>query len=153
VKESKMLIRRANLADSRDIWYWRNDELTRLNSLNQDFVSWEDHDFWFRETIAKHDVFIFIGQMGGHKIGMCRFDQDSQKMLFDLSINLNPQFRGRRLSREFLESCMESLFCIPALPRSLIATVRESNIPSINLFESLNFKLIETTNGLAKYKY
>jgi RimJ/RimL family protein N-acetyltransferase len=148
-----MLIRRANLADSIDIWAWKNDELARLNSLSQDFVPWEDHDFWFREKIVNPDVFIFIGQIDGHKIGKCRFDQDSQGMFLEISINLNPQFRGKRLSRELLEGCIESVFCIPALPRSLIAMVRESNLPSVNLFKSLNFKLIETVNGVAKYKY
>jgi RimJ/RimL family protein N-acetyltransferase len=148
-----MLIRRANSADSIDIWAWRNDKLARLNSLSQDFVSWEDHNFWFSEKIMDPGVFIFIGQMDSHKIGMCRFDQDSQGMFLEISINLNPQFRGKRLSRELLEGCIESVFCIPALPRSLIATVRESNLPSVNLFKSLNFKLIETVNGVAKYKY
>ena len=36
-------IRKANEDDSRDIFDWRNDELTRHMSHTSDFVDWNGH--------------------------------------------------------------------------------------------------------------
>ena len=41
-------IRKANDDDSRDIFDWRNDELTRQMSHTSDFVDWNGHSGWCR---------------------------------------------------------------------------------------------------------
>ena len=148
-----MLVKRADFSDSHDIWNWRNYHTTRLNSLNQEFVSLENHESWFRSALSNELIYLYVGQIDADKIGMCRFNLDSNKTHFEVSINLNPEFRGKGLSKELLSGCMGSLFSSTTLPKHLIATIRESNLPSIKLFESLNFKPIENIDGVSKYRY
>ncbi len=40
-------VRKANESDSRDIFDWRNDELTRQMSHTTDLVEWDGHSAWF----------------------------------------------------------------------------------------------------------
>jgi hypothetical protein len=42
-----MKIRHALESDSKYLWQWRNDPQTRQNSVNQDEISWGDHNNWF----------------------------------------------------------------------------------------------------------
>ena len=44
--------RKANKRDSRDIFDWRNDELTRQMSHTTDLVEWEKHSTWFAASLA-----------------------------------------------------------------------------------------------------
>ena len=144
-------IRIAIESDSGDIWSWRNDFSTRANSLNQEFIPWDSHQKWFREILGNKINFVYIGEIREEKIGMCRFSLQENSKHFEVSINLNPQFRGQQLSKEFLEGCIYRLFSIEGIPRSLVATIRETNLPSMKLFKSLGFGLEESIDGVAKF--
>jgi RimJ/RimL family protein N-acetyltransferase len=123
------------MQDSVDIWNWRNDFSTKVNSLNQTPINWESHQKWLREVLTNKKDFIYIGLLLEEKIGMCRFKHIDGEDTLEVSINLNPQFRGQRLSSEFLQRSIEELFSVQDVPNSLVAIVRESNLPSIKLFK------------------
>lgn len=144
-------IRIAIESDSRDIWSWRNDFSTRANSLNQEFIPWDSHQKWFREMLRDKINFVYIGEIREEKIGMCRFSLQEDSKHFEASINLNPQFRGQQLSKKFLEGCINELFSIEGIPHSLVATIKETNLPSMKLFKSLGFGLVESKNGVATF--
>ena len=44
-------VRKATLKDSKDIYEWRNDELTRKMSLSTNFVEWDNHIKWFKASL------------------------------------------------------------------------------------------------------
>ena len=46
-----LVVRKANDEDSRDIFDWRNDELTRQMSHNTDFVDWDSHSNWLYSSL------------------------------------------------------------------------------------------------------
>jgi RimJ/RimL family protein N-acetyltransferase len=153
VLNQSIKIREANSFDSIDIWNWRNDVSTRANSLNQAFIDWESHQEWFRDAIVSQKNFFYIGLLLEEKIGVCRFSGLENGQDFEVSINLNPRFRGKHLSREFLNRCMKEIFSTEVSPHSLIAIVRETNLPSAKLFNSLGFKLIDSIDGVAEFRF
>jgi len=152
MEKRSIKIRVANKSDSSDIWNWRNDSSTRVNSLNQDFVEWDDHQEWFQESIRNGLDFIYIGELQGEKIGMCRFKRQINSEDFEVSINLNPLFRGQHLSRELLQDSINELFMEDQIPHSLTATVRETNLPSVKLFQGIGFELVQSSDGIVKFE-
>ena len=76
--------------DSKDIFTWRNDKVTREMFLTTDLVAWEEHELWFENTL-KNDtrlLLMCIDTVINEKICVVRFDLDMNRAL--VSINLAP---------------------------------------------------------------
>ena len=95
-------LRKANINDSKDIWKWRNNYVTRKNFINQKIISWNEHSAWFKNNLKNKDIITIIAiNNNKEKIGVIRYDKIS-KFEYDISININPKFRNRKLGSEFL---------------------------------------------------
>jgi UDP-2,4-diacetamido-2,4,6-trideoxy-beta-L-altropyranose hydrolase len=160
-------IKPAQQHDCEDLWHWRNDPLTRANSLNTDKVSYDQHCAWFDSLMSDASQFLVIGAIPNksfsenmHKIGMVRFDivpiselnSDAQKPVKSankviVSINLNPDFRAKGLSvslltnaiESFKESIVSASSPIPRNIKYIEATIKEGNKASIKCFENAGF--------------
>lgn len=138
--------------DCRDLWLWRNDAQTRSMSISTEEVSWSAHEAWFRDVQADRARAILIGHIGEEKIGMCRFDEHaSPHARVEVSINLNPAFRGRRLAVPLLHSAISTFRSRRA--GEIVAQVRDENVASIRTFERAGFWLAWRLEGLRLYRY
>lgn len=140
----------ATQADSKDIWTWRNDALTRAMSITADEVDWALHSNWYGSSLEDKNRYLYIGYVkgGDNKIGMCRFDVDPEKFVAEVSINLNPTMRGLNLSHKLLSAAIRE-FQIH-LKFDLTATIKKENKASIKCFTRLGFTLRSTDD---KYNY
>lgn len=146
-----ILIRRADMTDSRDIWQWRNDEHTRQMSITTDAVDWITHGRWYARSLENPDRHMYIGCLGGtQKIGICRFDVERQNGTAEISINLNPAHRGRRLSTILLQMAIQQ-FETEGIAL-LTATIKRVNIPSIRCFTRLGFELVRQESEYNVYR-
>ena len=160
-----IIVKAVQLEDRDDLWQWRNDPDTRTHSLNTDSVSFEQHCKWFESAVNNSNQFLLLGfldnklkQGASNKIGMVRFDiapaknSDSDASAAGsgtkaiVSINLNPDFRGKGLSAPLLIKAIDAFrINITALsaPFSKIsyieATIKEDNKASINCFQRAGF--------------
>lgn len=153
--------------DCRDLWLWRNDPLTRVNSLSTDEVSFEQHCKWFNALMSDNSQFLMLGLLPkqslpeiNDKIGMVRFDvvsiiehklntqapiQRANKAI--VSINVNPTFRAKGLSVTLLSNAITSFKKSIDMDCSLSqrnikyieATIKEGNKASIKCFEKAGF--------------
>jgi RimJ/RimL family protein N-acetyltransferase len=98
---------------------------------------------WFTNAIDDPRRAVLIGELDGQKLGMVRFDCGEETQV---SININPLFRGRGLGYDLL---MGALACAPSGP--VVAGVREDNLASRRLFERAGFRLEGTAEGLRRY--
>jgi RimJ/RimL family protein N-acetyltransferase len=136
----ELTLRHADEADSEDIWRWRNDEQTRLWSVTTERVGWDEHCRWFEQSLANEMRCLYIGiDRSGEKIGICRFDIDEQSNTAEVSINLNPLHRGKRLSVPLLSSAIAIFQAIQRI--DLTATIKKANTTSIRCFTSCGFTL------------
>ena len=55
-----MKIRQANESHSRDIFDWRNDELTRQMFHTTDLVEWSEHSAWFAASLTNTERLLVI---------------------------------------------------------------------------------------------
>lgn len=147
-----LLIRKADITDSRDIWQWRNDQTTRQMSITTDAVDWSTHGSWYARSLENPDRYLFIGCFDeAEKIGMCRFDVDRLRDTAEISINLNPRYRGRKLSTPFLLKAIQQFEAeVNAL---LTATIKRMNVPSIRCFTRLGFELHSADNEYNHYRF
>jgi L-amino acid N-acyltransferase YncA len=99
-------IKSATHEHSKAIWEWRNDETTRAMSLNQDLVSWENHQSWYKGVLINKDRHLYVGYTEGILFGIVRFNKHkNQAPTYEVSINLDPQQRGKGLGKLLLASC------------------------------------------------
>ncbi len=55
----RISVLRATENDSKDIWEWRNDELTKQMSITNDSVSWETHSSWYEKSLVNPNRYLY----------------------------------------------------------------------------------------------
>lgn len=148
-------VRQVVESDRRDLWLWRNDAASVEASLSATTVSWSDHVDWFQRSLEDARRVIYVGELEADKpikVGMCRFDFEQDGRSAEVSINLNPALRGKRLSSSLLAGTL-ALFHneFPQVTR-ITAVVRESNAPSNRLFLASGFTMSANNSDTKEYE-
>ena len=141
-----MEIRDINHNDLQDLFVWRNNYESRKMSFDDQKINLEDHKKWFNESIKNPNKEFFIGEKGGIKLGVCRFEFYEKENYSDISININPSVRGKGYGKELLNRSVK--IYLGNKKRILRAIIKENNIPSFKLFSSLGFLLDKKENGI-----
>ena len=140
-----MEIRNIKDEDSKSIFKWRNNQETREMSFKTKKVSLKEHNKWFKESIQNSNRKFLIGESNGTKIGICRFDFDEENFSSEVSINMNPEVRGKGFGKKFLSNAiriyLDEKRCI------LKAKIKEDNNISIRLFFNVGFLTTKKENG------
>ncbi|WP_343586461.1 GNAT family N-acetyltransferase [Herbaspirillum sp.] len=140
-----MYIRRAELKDSESILEWRNDPVTRTMSISQDAILKESHDRWYASALSNPRHQIFIAEVDGKAIGMCRLNVSGETA--EVSINICPSCRGSGVGTKFLDLVIKQTNF-----GRYVAQIKAENLASIRTFESLGFKRKGEENGLLIYE-
>ncbi|MHB1291236.1 MAG: GNAT family N-acetyltransferase [Sulfuricella sp.] len=98
---SEIVLRRATASDECNIFEWRNAAETRRYAFNPDAVAWEDHVRWFKDTLARTDRHLLIGELDSQPIGVLRYDVVNE--VAEVSIYLVPGCGGRGLGTALLK--------------------------------------------------
>lgn len=143
---------RATANDSRDIWEWRNDEITKQMFITTDSVTWEAHTGWYEKSLTNPNRYLYIGYLNDkEKIGMCRFDVESTTHTAEVSINLNPLFRNKKLSTKMLAEAIKTFTGETNV--ALTATIKKINTSSIKCFTSIDFVFERDDTDYNYYSY
>ena len=145
----KITIRKAKISDSQSIWKWRNDPVTRSMFISKDYIEYKDHLKWFKSKLKNKNSFIFIGQAFGNSVGMVRID--ATKNIGEISININPKFRGISLSETLLSDAIKA-FHKKKPNCSLVADIDKKNSASIKIFSSIGFVKYKSTKNIYTYR-
>ena len=143
-------IRNAEKTDSNDVFLWRNDRISRVNFFNQEPIEFTSHAKWYQRAMVNPDIVLFIGLLESKKIGVCRFDIKEENMSAEISINLNPIFRGKNLSKIFLEKSVAKFLNTNKL--TLLAKIKNTNNRSEKIFEKCGFSFIKEQNNIRYYR-
>ena len=144
-----MIIRDANLDDSDDIYNWRNDKLSREMFFDSSVISKETHDSWFKKTLNSNNNKIYIGEKDNAKIGVCRFEKNKNEQIAEVSININPNFRGKGLSSDLLNDSIN--FYLKKNYIDLNARVKNKNEISQKIFKKVGFYVDEINKNEIKF--
>lgn len=126
--------------DLLDIFVWRNDPISRHNSICNNKVSLDEHKNWFENSLLNPLRKIYIGIIRNEKVGICRFDKEKQMNSAEVSINLNPSMRGKNLSYDLLSNSLDIYKKNNQI--KLTATIKKDNRASLRIFQKCNFIIV-----------
>jgi len=147
----KINVREATARDTLELYQWRNDPVTRQNSINTGVVEFIDHCAWFERALVNPNRKIMIGvNHDKQNVGMVRFDFNESQTSAIVSINVNPAHRGKGISTRLLTTAMHQIQKEHALV--FHAEIRHDNIASIKCFTRCSFTREDTTETSYIYK-
>ena len=150
MKDKKILIREANKSDCRDILKWRNDKISRKMSLDKNIILYKTHKAWFFSVLEDIYRTLYIGEVDNCKVGVCRFDFDKSQLASEISIHINPIFRGKGLGKLFLKLSIKKY--LKNNKNDLVAQVRSDNFSSIKIFIYSDFQIIKKSDDKIYFK-
>jgi len=134
-----MIIARLALEkDCDDLFEWRNDPITLKSFFNHSIVEKKDHDQWFKDILQSQDSTLIILKKGKNKLGMVRYDRKNS--FFHVSLNTNPEQRGKGYSSDMLLSS-EKLISSKSNNIKIIADILRENKLSVRTFLRAGYKL------------
>ena len=97
-----LIARNVDVEDSKVIFDWRNDDLTRKMFRTSELVEYECHCKWLAATLKNTNRCLLMCEPDGRraKSDVVRFDVEGQSA--ELSINLSPLERGKGLAPKCL---------------------------------------------------
>jgi RimJ/RimL family protein N-acetyltransferase len=134
-------LRPAELADSQNIWSWRNDEETRQASFDSSYIEFSDHERWFAASFRNPKRKIYVVIADGRDVGVVRLDVNERQAV--VSIFLAPGCRGRGIGPEALR-LVEARAAEELGLDGLIASVKPENYPSLSAFKAAGFAYLRT---------
>lgn len=144
-------IRSAKKTDSKDIFEWRNDEITRKMSNSPKIIEWENHSRWFSSSLdSKSRILLICEDDCSEKIAIIRFDISESNSV--ISINLNPTQRGKGLAKSCLSRSIEFFSKEYVEIKYLIAKIKEDNIASQKTFSGVGFIKYNLKDNIGFYE-
>lgn len=144
----KIIIRKAQISDSRFIYDIRNHPTVRRVSLKKEKINFKEHKTWFlKKYFGKHKNFCFVADIKKRVIGYCRIDLTGG--VFFISIALHPDYLGRGYGSRLLKDSLE----IINTNKKIMADVRENNVASLKFFLRNNFVIYKKSKGVSRLKY
>ncbi len=146
---SKINLRPAISEDENEILEWRNDPVTISFTPTKNTVALKDHKKWFRKQLISKNSWLLIALSDNNKIGMVRFDYVDYYLqeYFEISINLNPEYRGKKLSNKIINLGIDYIKNTHNKNIPIFAKISDDNTASIKTFNKSNFiKYVRSLN-------
>lgn len=138
---NKISIRKATSLDVHITYEWANDKDTRLNSFSSQPISFENHQSWWQAKMKDSEALYLIGELDGSAACLIRFDKIADGASYIIGINLDPIYRGKRLSHQILQAACNEFFNVKSLP--IEAYIKPDNMPSVKTFEKAGFRFVK----------
>lgn len=148
----KFDIKLAKIEDMKAVFELSNDSLVRLNSFNQEKISWENHQTWFENKINnKNCLFYIVKNEENNLISQVRIDKINPAE-GDISISVSPLFRGKGYGAKILKMVSEKASSEQNI-KKINAYIKNENITSQKMFEKAGYILKETFPEKVRYEY
>lgn len=129
-------LRIADISDAKLLFRWANEEQVRKNSIQQEKIVWKNHLVWLQRALDSPFCEIFILEKGGSALGQIRIEY--LKRYWEIDYSIDKSFRGKGYGKIIVKKLLERF-----PDRSFKAKVKESNLISSKIFESLSFRKVK----------
>lgn len=128
-----LTLRTATMEDAKQLHEWRNDLLTRQNSINMDEVPWENHVAWLEKSLASPDRTLLVAEQDERPVGTVRIDREDG--VLELSWTVAPDARGNGVGQKMVALCADQT------EGPLVAHIKRENRASQRIAEAAGFRL------------
>jgi len=129
---------------------WANEKKLIKNSLKRKKISFKDHQIWFIKILNSKNKIMKIIYLNKIPIGLIRLDKKYDN--YYLSYLIEKKFRGRGYAFLALSKFIKNIKKFAKI-KKISALVKKNNIPSVKIFNKLNFVLIYKKKNILKYSY
>lgn len=131
-------LRKVTQDDAGLLFDWANEPEARANAINPKAISWDEHTSWLTHKLSDNSAYLHILTDLKKNIGIIRFEKSPEG--FVVSYSIDKDYRNKGFGVLILEKGMEKLSEIVESP-IFIGYVKEGNIASEKIFNSLNFAI------------
>ena len=107
-------------------------------SLNSKLVSLDEHSEWYQRSLSNPYRRMYIGIINELKVGIVRFDFDTDTLQSVVSINLNPKLRGNDYGFTLLDKAIR--LYEQSKYTTLMAIIKKGNSASLKIFQKCDFQ-------------
>jgi len=122
------------------LFRWRNDELTRMASINHGVIQFEAHLAWLEKSFADSSRRILIASLGQVPVGTIRIDSSTGET--ELSWTVAPESRGKGIAKQMLKQALAFTH------GRVVARIREENRASQIIARESGFSMIQIEDGI-----
>ncbi len=144
-------LRRAKLADMKIAYEWANDKTVRQFSFNKHTIEFPEHQVWFQSKLEDSKCLYYILVNDTEIIGSIRFDMN----LFNVAIInylIDPLYHGKGFGIKLLDMGMQQAQLDKPEIDAFYGYVLNENIPSIKIFEKLNFEKFKENEAMYRFE-
>lgn len=147
----ELSIRDIQESDALEIYRWRNDPITVKHSKTGRWVELEEHTNWLKNLIAANKELVQIAVINERPIGIIFFTRTSIDNLFEISINISPEFRKQGLGKIFLT--LSEVDLVKKVGKCTIrALILANNKDSISFFVKCKYEMIQKNKDSFVYE-
>jgi UDP-2,4-diacetamido-2,4,6-trideoxy-beta-L-altropyranose hydrolase len=139
---SDIVIRRASVDDSENLFQWRNHPSIREVSRNTNSIDRQQHQSWFSSVLNNPEKMLLIGQRSNCPVGVVRFDKLDDEA--EISIYIVPDKTSAGLGQSLLQSAEQWLRTNYPGIRTVRANVLGSNERSQRMFSGAGYQIEST---------
>lgn len=132
-----MILRPVVFEDWELLLEWRNDPITRENSINSNPVEEKSHKEWLTKSLTSPTRELYILEDNSTPVGTIRSDQHGDDT-YILSWTISPNHRGKGYGTKMLNIFLQDK------SGTYLAEIFEDNISSIKMVEKNGFILLPT---------
>jgi UDP-2,4-diacetamido-2,4,6-trideoxy-beta-L-altropyranose hydrolase len=124
--------------DSRRLWEWVNDPVTRQASFSSEPIPWDEHAAWFARRLQDPDSVMYLAcDEEDNPVAFVRFDIDGS--VAAIGINVAPDQRGKGYGTEAIRLAGERLAAERSIDR-IDAYIRPENQASLRAFAKAGYE-------------
>lgn len=148
----EFIIKKADIADIKDIFELSNDSEVRNNSFNNKEIPWKIHQSWFSEKINSPEcLFFVIKDKSKNLIAQVRFDYTNPTE-GAISYSVAKNFRNQGYGVKILKLVSEKIVSEFKV-QVIIAYIKSENLISKKTFEKAGYNFKEESQKKAKYEF
>ena len=130
---TEIKIRPAKAEDIKKVFDLSNDPEVRAHSIRTKPISWQEHQLWFTDRIAKTaEPFYIVEDPNGSFIAQVRLGPLSDPVI---SLSISKSFRGQGLAAEIIKQCSQK-----CRYRRIYAVIKKGNLASLKAFQKAGYK-------------
>ena len=135
--------------DAKLIMKWRNNPITRKNSLKSTLKLWETFKVEYYNNYFKNTPLFAI--LNNKKIAFISFLKMNDST-YKIGINISPEYRGKGLSTNIIKESICYIKIQNPNIKKILAEIKNFNIPSIKTFTKVGF-ICEIIGNINVYSF
>ena len=148
-----IVIKKANKDNLENIFNWRNDSYTRKMFFNSKIITLDNHKKWFNKNLNSKKSHMYICENDKVAIAFV-YLKLIQKNYFEISINVNPKYRGLGFSSKIISKTINLFSSLKINKKfNIVAKIKKNNPKSLRAFIRSGFKYKRKTINFYEYIY